>query len=95
MIGLGVEDVPELHEDENGEEQRKLLRGEITADMTEFEVAHKIIPERKLRQRINMAMHEILDEAEQHDDEQQAYAKDALIHPFRDNERIARTWFLL
>ena len=44
MIGLGVEDVPELHEDENGEEQRELLRGEITADMTEFEVTHKIIP---------------------------------------------------
>ena len=40
MIGLGVEDVPKLHEDENGEEQRKLLRGEIAANMMEIEVAH-------------------------------------------------------
>ena len=49
VIGLGVEDVPELHEHENGKEQGQLFWCEIAAHMMEIEIACKIVSKRKLR----------------------------------------------
>ena len=65
MVCLGVEDIPKLHEDEDGEEQRKLLGSKIAPDMMEIEIVHKIITNRELRHRVDMAVHELLDESEQ------------------------------
>ena len=90
MVGLGVEDVPKLHEDKNGEQQRKFFRGEIAALMMEIKITHKVISETKLRQRIDMAMHEILDEAKQNGHEKQSHTKNTDAHVLGNDEGRAR-----
>ena len=90
MIGLGIEDVPKLHEHENGEEQRQLLRRKLTTYMMEVEITDKIITEGKVGHGVHATMHKILDETEQHRHKQNTNAKNATSHILSDNEGIAR-----
>ena len=94
MVSLGVEDVPKLHEDKNREEQRKLFGGEISTNMMEIEIAHKIITKGKLSHGIDAAVHEILNEAEQNRHKQQPHAEDASTHVLGDDESVARAWLV-
>ena len=95
MISLGVENVPELHEDEYREQHGELLRREFILYMAEIKEVDKIIMEGKIGQRLHLAMLEILDEAKQHSHENQPDTENAAFHLLGDDESVAGTRLVL
>lgn len=75
MKSFGIEDIPKLHENENGEKQRQFVRRKSFIDMAEIEEIGAIASQTELAQRCDVAMLEILDKTEKHNHEEEAHAK--------------------
>ena len=76
--GAGVEHVPELQEDEDGEEERELVGGEWSC------LAHRHAA--YLRERRDVSMLEVVEQAQKNQEEDAAYTHDGLYHRAVDYE---------